>query len=225
VNFFGHATVAAWVDPDPRLVFGAMLPDFASMSRTRLLGAGDPRVAEGIALHHQTDEAFHGAPTFLELYVSGTEDLEARGLGRGPARAVAHVGTELLLDGLLLDREPAKSAYLDAVALPGRADLDLRFRDQGGERFQSFYARLAEHGIPNEYRSPERVAIRLEQILSRRPRLAFGDVDGPHVVGFLETMQASLRDRLTTLLAEVESSLRSIDSLGAQRAILRERRI
>ena len=48
--------------------------------------------------------------TLLDLYVRGTGELEAKGLGRGPARAVAHVGTELLIDGLLLDRDAAKQA-------------------------------------------------------------------------------------------------------------------
>src|SRR5690606_31275930 len=51
MNFFGHACVAARVDSDPRVLLGAMLPDFASMSRTRLAGSEDPAVAAGIALH------------------------------------------------------------------------------------------------------------------------------------------------------------------------------
>lgn len=241
MNFFGHATVACWVDRDPRWVLGAMLPDFASMSRARLRGADDPRVAEGIALHHATDAAFHGAPSFLELYVRGTEVLESSGLDRGPARAVAHVGTELILDGLLLDDGETAQAYLAAVALSGEASLGLRFRDEGGAaRFASLHSRLATHGLPDDYRHAERVADRLAQILARRPRLALAPRDRAAVVPFLERTREVLALRLPQLLAEVAEALatseishaiepnsapaRAIDTPPLARAILRGQR-
>src|SRR5690606_3246840 len=77
MNFFGHACVAARIDSDPRVLLGAMLPDFASMSRTRLAGSEDPAVAAGIALHLATDDVFHGARGFLTLYSRGIDRLEA----------------------------------------------------------------------------------------------------------------------------------------------------
>jgi hypothetical protein len=209
MNFFGHATVACWLDRDPRWVLGAMLPDFASMCRARLRGADDEIVAAGIALHHATDAAFHGAATFLDLYARGAEALEAAGVGRGPARAVAHVGTELLLDGLLLDDSIAAEAYRAAVALPAR-ELGLRFRDDddgAAERFHALAVRLAAHGLPHDYRSPARVAGRLEQILARRPRLALAPADRSRVVPFLEATRAALATTLPRLLAEVAEAL------------------
>src|SRR5262245_38990668 len=112
-----------------------MLPDFASMSRARLAGAEDARIAAGIALHQRTDDAFHGAPTFVALYRDGCQELEAAGLGLGPARAVAHVGTELVLDGLLLDGAAA-GPYLEALAVP-IDEVGLRFRGDGAARFSA----------------------------------------------------------------------------------------
>ncbi len=228
MNFFGHATVACWLDRDPRWVLGAMLPDFASMCRTRLRGAANPLVEKGIALHHATDAVFHGAPTFVELYAAGTEELETAGLGRGPARAVAHVGTELLLDGLLLDDAEVASAYLDAVALATRDDLGLRFRD-GGEGFRRLAIRLSEHGLPDDYRSPDRVAMRLEQILARRPRLALVAEDRSPVVAYLTRTRRTLETRLSGLLREIATELdapgpsslgHAIDTSRPARAIL-----
>lgn len=213
MNFFGHATVAAWMSDDPRWVLGAMLPDFASMSRARLRGARDGAVTAGIALHHATDEAFHGAPTFLELCGQGAETLEAAGLGRGAARAVAHVGTELLLDGLLLDDAEAARCYRGAVALP-REPLGLLFHEGGAARFAALDARLREHDLPEDYRSPERVALRLEPILARRPRLAFAPRERPAVVAYLERTQRALSRAAPLLLAEVRRGLESAGFSG-----------
>ena len=75
MNFFGHAVVAGWFEGDPRYVLGSMLPDFASMSGTRLNPVEQPEVAAGVALHHRTDDAFHGAPSFLHLMTFARERL------------------------------------------------------------------------------------------------------------------------------------------------------
>jgi acyl carrier protein phosphodiesterase len=214
MNFLGHAAVARWVDADPRWVLGAMIPDFASMSRARVSGADCPTVAAGIAYHHATDDAFHGAPTFLDLYVRGTATLEAAGVERGPARAVAHVGTELVLDGLLLDDDALASAYLLAVhELPRVA---LQFRGDGEPRFARLRDRLLGHGLPHDYRDPERVALRLEQILAHRPRLALASEHRAQVTAFLEQARDELADRLPTLWTELRAQLPAVPSEASQ---------
>jgi hypothetical protein len=225
MNFFGHASVAIWrtppsADAQAAWVLGAMLPDFASMSRARIEEAEDEVVRAGIAFHHRTDEAFHGAPTFVDLYENGAIELEALGLSRGQARAVAHVGTELVLDGLLLEEGSAASAYLEAVALAPRTPL--RF-SQGADRFASLAARLASFGLPDDYRTAAGAALRLEQCLLRRPRLAFGAAERDRVLLFLERTRGTLASRLDLLLGEIEAGLGGsglVDTARTARAIL-----
>lgn len=204
MNFYGHAVVASWSSRDPRVLLGAMLPDFAGMARARLAGSKDEAIARGIALHHATDEVFHGAQLFLQIYSEGIDALEGEGVGRGTARAVAHVGTELLLDGLLLDRAAIDSSYLEAIAIAKDAEIAWR---EGAERFLALHDRLAGHGLPREYQSAGGVALRLGQALSRRPRLAITDADRAPVAAWLEASRARVEERMDALLGEVREGL------------------
>ena len=206
MNFVGHAAVARWVDTDPRWLLGSMLPDFASMSRARLKGAADGVTAAGIAFHHRTDDVFHAAPTFVALQAHGVEALEACGVGRGPARAVAHVGPELLIDGLLLDDGAVRAAFLDAVRQP-TGPLGLQFAGDGGGRFVRLHALLLDHGLPEDYRSASKVAARLARILSRRPRLAMAPDDVDRVTPWLEATRWQLATDLPRLMDEVRRGL------------------
>lgn len=208
MNFIGHATVALWSRRDPLYVLGSMLPDFASMARTRLAPASDASdaLAEGIALHHRTDDAFHGAPTFTALVQATIDDLTARGVSRGAARAVGHVGVEMLLDGELLHDMAVGAAYLEALRA-GMA-LEQRFIDSaGGSRWEALRQRLLAHGVPHDYRDPERVLLRLGQVLSRRPRLAL-DAEATQIVrATLPIVQQQVTERRAVLLEEVERRL------------------
>ena len=106
MNFFGHAAVATWQAAAPGRTLGAMLPDFATMSGARLsttTPSPDAEVASGIDLHHKTDGVFHQLPVVLGLMRELDERLAHGGCARGPRRAVAHIGVELLLDGVLVE--------------------------------------------------------------------------------------------------------------------------
>src|SRR5438874_13394876 len=103
VNFVGHIATglrAAGDGDDPAFLVGTALPDFASMRRTRLGPAVGP-LADGIALHHATDHAFHADGWFLDLERDLRDGLRRDGLPAGPARPCAHLGPELLLDRAL----------------------------------------------------------------------------------------------------------------------------
>ncbi|MCA9610681.1 MAG: hypothetical protein KC619_34035 [Myxococcales bacterium] len=217
MNFFGHAAVAGWTSDDPRWVFGSMLPDFASMCRARVEAVRDPDVRRGVELHHRTDDVFHAAPTFLDLQRDGVETLEAAGVGRGTARAVAHVGTELLIDGYLLDDADACRAYEGAIRI--EAPLGIEFR-RGGERFAALRARAAGYGLPEDLRDPVAVSARLRRILAPRTRLAFADGDDPAVTAWLRRTHRALGDRLDDLLGEVREGLGAVDTDARERAIL-----
>jgi acyl carrier protein phosphodiesterase len=205
VNFFAHAVIAHDLDRAPRHLLGSMLPDFCGMARVRLREAGDEAVRRGVDLHHRTDDVFHGHPRFLRYCGPGAERLTERGLGRGPARAVAHVGTEMLLDGLLLERRAdVGDGYLAALEETFAEDLGLTFKGpEGDARFERFRERLRGVGLPDAYRQPEGVFRRLLGALSRRPRLALKEADAAVVVPWLEEARETLAEEAETILRDV----------------------
>lgn len=185
MNFFGHATVAYRQSDDPRFVLGAMLPDLCSMAGLRLQTVLDQELGRGVALHHETDRRFHGSPRFLALCSSALETLEPQGVSRASARAVGHVGSELLLDGFLSHDQQARAAYGRALdgALEQKLGSAVIWKDGAhAASLHSVLARLQNAPIPEGYRDPEFVCARLEGILSRRPRLALrpGDREPVH---------------------------------------------
>lgn len=147
-----------------------MLPDFATMIGARLDDAVDPVVARGIAMHHRADGVFHVLPPVLALMRELGARLDAAGCARGPSRAVAHIGTELLLDGMLVGEASYRDAYLAALDADVRG---VRWREpHGADRFPVLMSRLQQHGVPEDLRSAEAIAQRLARVLGGRPRLA-----------------------------------------------------
>jgi hypothetical protein len=173
VNFFGHAAVASWSAPasgaEPGVVLGAMLPDFATMCGGRIASADDDSVTRGIALHHATDGAFHTLPVVTGLMRELDDRLDRGSCARGPRRAVAHIGVELLLDGILVDEPAYRAAYLRGLA----HDPALHWRDpDAAPRFAIVLDRLRAHGVPDDLRRPAAIATRVHRILAHRPLLA-----------------------------------------------------
>jgi hypothetical protein len=177
VNYFGHAAVSTWLTPTDAdaagLALGAMLPDFASMCGARL-APEDPALAgavpRGIALHHRTDAVFHTAAPVVALMRELDDRLAAAGVARGPRRAGAHIGTELLLDGVLVDDAAYRAAYSAGVAHDAAP---IRWREPGDPaRFAALQARLRGYGPPDDLRDPSSIVQRLARVLGPRPLLA-----------------------------------------------------
>jgi hypothetical protein len=151
-----------------------MVPDLAGIVRARLEAVRDPELADGIALHHRTDAAFHAAPGFVQLHAGAARALRARGVARGPARGAAHVAVELLLDGRLPGGAAEAARFCEALDAAGRAPVDaaLCWRGDGAQRFARLRRRLRWGGVPEVYRDPASVAERVAWALDSRPRLA-----------------------------------------------------
>lgn len=174
MNFFGHAAVASWRSNAPGVALGAMLPDFETMSGARVAGTTDTDVTTGIALHHTTDGVFHQLPVVTALMRELDDRLLTGGCARGPRRAVAHIGVELLLDGILVDEAAYREAYTRALD----HDADLEWRDHGDDaRFARLHERLRAHGVPEDLREPAAIAHRMHRMLSHRPLLAPSPAD------------------------------------------------
>jgi acyl carrier protein phosphodiesterase len=213
MNFFGHVCVAIVRSDNPRFLLGAMLPDLASMASLRLGKLRDAELAAGVALHHHTDRLFHGAEAFRGLCESALQDLENAGVARGAARAVGHVGSELLLDGVLSADGPARTAYARAleVGLRERVEHDVGFEgDANPSRLRRLLERLSQGPLPEGYRDVDFVHARLEALLASRPRLSLAPGDSVPVRAWLEKAARSLEHQGSALLGEVrESVLRS----------------
>jgi hypothetical protein len=181
MNFFGHAALAtshftaAAEAADARelatLCAGAMLPDFIGMLRLSRPVLSDRLLARGVAFHHRTDEVFHDLPSFHRLSRQAFAWLSERQLPRGPARAVAHIGIEMLLDEVLAKEQSAREAYLSALEVPLGPLLTFPAAADA-ERLAGLQKALLGRSATERAPAAELVAERIVRTLSGRPRLA-----------------------------------------------------
>lgn len=216
MNFYGHAVFAARLSTDRGFVLGSMLPDFEGMSGTRLVATSHDGIRDGVALHHATDSVFHGAPEFLELCSGGLAALTELGIPRATARAVAHVGTELVFDSYLIASHGEEREYVASLesAHPGELGPSMEFTDGGG-RFEALRRRLVEFGVPRAYDDAGFVADRLVNALASRPRLAMRDGERDRVADWV----AAARPRILGIAGALER--RVADALNVSRTPVR----
>jgi hypothetical protein len=209
VNYFGHAAVASWragaTDELAGLALGAMLPDFAGMCGARVAGAADAAIARGIELHHDTDAVFHHAPAVLALFRDAEARLAAGGCRRGPMRAAAHVGVELLLDGTLLDEPAHRAAYTAALA---HDTTTLTWRDPADPaRFAALFARIRGYGLPDDLRRPASAAERIFRALSGRRLLEPSSAERVVIAAVLADLAPRVAVARDTILRQVTAGL------------------
>lgn len=209
MNFFSHAAIAQTYSSEPLFVFGSMLPDFVSMVRARKPLVREHTLEAGVRFHHATDAAFHELPVFRELCAWSLAELSASGVPRGPARGIAHVGIELLLDVHLSQNEASRAAYLQALAAGGDAGArgELEFQSSAdAERFSELGRALRARGASSDV-SATLVLSRLRSTLARRPRLAIPAADEPRVLEWVEIASARVVASAEHLLDELHAEL------------------
>ena len=160
-----------WTSEAAAVVLGSMLPDFATMSGARIDndGAHGAELARGIDIHHATDATFHRLPVVMGLMRDLDTLLAERGCARGPRRAVAHIGVELLLDGVLVDEPAYRAAYTRALACE---DAPVWRAPDDPARYAMLMSRLRAFGVPDDLREPAKITVRLGRMLAHRPLLA-----------------------------------------------------
>jgi hypothetical protein len=182
-----------------------MMPDFATMVGGRPPEVADEAVAAGVSFHHQTDKVFHDCAGFVALQRDALSSLLERGVRRGSARAVAHIGVEMLLDESLSRDESGRAAYVQALERgaslePGtvvwRAPLlALRYADL-------LEALRGNARLPRPRPATE-IAWRLERALASRPRLAL-DADA---LGRVRTWAEAAAPQVQARVPDIVSQL------------------
>jgi hypothetical protein len=196
MNFVGHHEVAVRRGLDAPARLGAMLPDFATMLGIRLQpDALDAAVRAGVELHHRTDAVFHPLDDVRRGMQQLTAAVADRGVGRGAARAIGHVGYEMLVDSML---EPI--ALRDTIERAGD-DPGVATALAGHPEWPTMRGHLATRVA--HYDDPEWVAVRLFHILERRPRLAFPADRLAAVIDALATAAPGVRAVAPSVLATV----------------------
>ncbi len=209
MNFFGHAWLAAQARSDAAFVFGAMLPDLAAMAGLRVQAVAHATADDGRRFHLATDAAFHRCEGFTALVLAATRELREAGLRAGPARAIGHVGVELLLDGWLAEREGVPMLYGEALGLGPALAPALRFRRAADPApLVELCARIAGAALPPEaWCEPERLTARLARILVRRPRLALELSELGLVRAWAPGARVAVADAAPALLTELRREL------------------
>ncbi len=204
MNFVAHALLAVRARDDARFAFGAMLPDLAAMASLRLPAVVPlADVARGVAHHQLVDGWFHEHPTFLTLTARARSLAAEAGLGRGGARAAAHVGVELLLDARAYELPAARRAYAAALAaaaaLDGARELGLTADDVA--RLSWMLPRLVAEDLPARYRDSRFVAERLVGMTRGRPRIEIEPALTASLANALDALRADVVAAAPELLA------------------------
>jgi hypothetical protein len=210
VNYLGHAAVATWRTDDRAFVLGAMLPDFATMIGARPPATTHPGIGAGMRFHYRTDEVFHRSAEFLDLTRSAFAWLLARGVERGRARAVAHVGVELLLDTCLVRDESVRRTYVAAIESSAPGALGRHVSWASGPDHVDFGAlreRLLRRGLAADEPDATVVAQRLRRTLQARRRLALDDASELVARDWLITAGPLVEARASALARELASQL------------------
>lgn len=204
MNYFGHAAIATLRDRDPRFVLGAMLPDLLPM-----VGIVAPKFFEdsvlnaGVTFHLETDALFHETQSFLTWNRTALLCLRDLGVSRGPARACAHMGVEMLIDAELCRERDFFSAYEQALTfVRDRPNLLAPVGALAGARAQALLGHLLQRGRLVFECSEERFSVRLGRTLDSRPRLRPSTQELTVISAYLAQLKAP-REDLSQLMDEL----------------------
>ena len=184
MNYFAHGL--RFLD-QPWVLAGTAVPDWLSVAdrgvrvREKLVAPfaveGVPswrvELAVGILAHLEDDRWFHQSAAFYEIGGELTRVFrETLGTADGHRPAfLGHVGAELLIDALLIERDPSRLdgyyAALDAIDPAAVERAVNRMSRRPTERLATFVEEFRRERFLFDYREPERLLYRLNQVLRR----------------------------------------------------------
>ena len=181
-----------------------MLPDFASMCRTRIAEVQCEAIRNGVEFHHRTDAIFHALPWFKLRNRRLSSRLRTRGLRRGPALGAAHVGIEIALDAVLVASGHGEQSFAPAMKVAADST-QWTLRDASATtRFQKLVGRIAN---APEHASVEVITRRVDRTLARRPLLELQGQEPTLLADALVDELAEIRESYPDLLSALRTRL------------------
>ena len=188
VNYFAHGL--RFIDR-PLFLAGTAVPDWLSVvdrrmrMRHRLVApvadsSGSPaaEVAAGVLQHLDDDQYFHRCRAFVEISGALAVAFRDRLPGTSDYRpgVLGHITSELVLDGVLIERDPGRlEQYYEAMAgvdaFAVQEAVNRMARGGTTERLVEMVSQFCQRRFLGDYVDPERLLYRLNQVM-RRIKLA-----------------------------------------------------
>lgn len=193
-----------------------MLPDLCAMARQPCTLGNGAEVDAGHNFHLATDAVFHQTEMFVHHNLRVLTDLRRIGISRGPARACAHMGVEMLIDAQLVINPDYFEAYLRALRWGAHelstaevSELAQQWPQSERSSFADLLSFLVDRGRWVFEASQERIQNRLMGALLHRKRLS------PSQPELLKIAQFLANDQLVA--ANVENLLSEMQNLQTPR--------
>lgn len=212
MNYFGHVALACGFEQDPDFLLGSMLPDFIGIMGRGTLACRTCKLKQGVDFHVLTDEIFHSQAWFVTRVRRSLDELRRLGVRKGPARAVAHIGVELLLDFELSSQQLFRSALRDALvaAGPKRITSLLAWSDDATlAAFESLRLRLLERCERPDLFATSRIVERLTYMFRNRPRLELAGNERQLINNWINNLWVPFGDELEPLFSGMDATLRT----------------
>jgi len=200
------------------LILGSTLPDFAGMYRDyegAVFRVSDihepPAFRGGIDFHNKTDQAFDALPARLQLLADGQADCVAniRAISPQVAKVLANIGTDILLDAVMLETEPTNDVYrhLKTEVAAGRTALKGSLPTGFTGLIESYFHEDRAY----KYQDTEWLAevMRRRLSLRKRPGLSFGSELSPLVAAMLGRQLGRIRECALPLIDDTVTALKN----------------
>jgi hypothetical protein len=151
-----------------------MLPDLIAMARasSERIQFSSAELKAGWDFHLRTDEVFHRTRSFQVLNRTALDHFARLKIRKGPARACAHIGVEMLIDASLAEDSRYHAPYVQALRWGAQRVVRFGYSDPSVKtRLSALLEHLADEGPKVHNAEPERLAFRLERTLYDRPKL------------------------------------------------------
>lgn len=221
MNYIAHCLMAE--DMSPEFRFGSLAPDLVGMARCELnrisseevrqvLDPTELAVQQGIDFHIKTDKVFDEQPLFKLLKRKFRDEVAPNYFPEDERliRLFSDVGTELLLDGLVMEKWPESGElYHETIRSVGSVAMGIATKNP--KRLLEVIEYRKGH-LP-DYSEPAVAAEFLAARVRDRPRLSIGNEMIPNLVRSFEDHKDNVWQYGESLFLETKASLTREESL------------